>query len=210
MRLLLIGPQGSGKGTQAERLSKLLNIPMIGMGEILRQEIKQGTVRSEVIHDLVSAGKMVLDPMSNEIAKVRITKPDCENGFILDGYPRTTIQANFLDEFAKPDAVIIIEVPEDVSIERLSARWQCRKEGHVYGLAKQPKVEGVCDDDGSELYQREDDKPDAIRKRLAFYNDQTKDVIDHYEKQGTVKRIDGTKSPDEVFEMIKSVIQTSA
>lgn len=203
----MLGPQGSGKGTQGEMLSNRLGIPTISMGELLREEKRKDSPMAGMLREHMDKGEMVPDAITNELMRQRLADEDCRKGWILDGYPRRAAQAEFLKEISPPDVVIVLEIPDELAIERISSRRICKAHGHVYGLHRQPKEEGTCDIDGSELYQREDDRPEAIRKRLEIYHSATEDMIRTFEN---VERIDGTGSPEEVFETILKVLQKSA
>lgn len=181
MNLIIFGPPGAGKGTYASRLAVELKIANIATGDIFRQEIKERTALGNRIADFVEKGLLVPDEIVIEVLKKRLEQSNSQCGFILDGYPRTVEQAKALDEVVKVDAVIRLVVPEQIIIERLSARRVCRKCGAIYNVKfLRPRVEGVCDKCGGELIQREDDKPEVIRERLRVYEKQTQPLIEHY------------------------------
>jgi adenylate kinase len=187
MRLLIFGPQGSGKGTYASRLSPQLGIPHISTGDIFRAEIAAGSELGRKVDGMIKEGKLVPDYTVNEVISKRLQQPDAKKGFIFDGYPRTRAQAEALDKMTKIDGVINLQVPDEILIARISARVQCRTAGHIYNLLTlKPKVAGKCDQDGSELYQRADDTPEAIKKRLATYHEQSAPLLDYYRKKGLV------------------------
>ena len=212
MNLIFLGPPGAGKGTQAKKLVELLGIPQISTGDILREKKKEDSPLGKQIREIMAQGKLVPDEIVVEIVKERLAKPDCEKGFILDGFPRTIPQAEALDKVLeemgkKLDAVVYIEVPEEELIKRISGRRVCEKCGQEYHIIyKPPKVEGVCDKCGGRLIQREDDKEEVVRKRIEVYNESTAPLIDYYEKKGLLKRINGVASMDEVFESIKRAL----
>jgi len=184
---LIFGPQGSGKGTYASRLSPQLGIPHISTGDIFRAEIAAGSELGRKVDGMIKEGKLVPDSIVVEVVKKRIAQPDAKKGFIFDGFPRTKAQAEALDKLVKIDGVINLQVPDEILIARISARVQCRAAGHIYNLLTlKPKVPGKCDQDGSELYQRADDTPEAIKKRLATYHEQSAPLLNHYRKKGLV------------------------
>ena len=181
MRFIIFGPPGAGKGTYAVRLAEKLDIAAISTGDIFREEIKQKTTLGEKVEDFLNRGELVPDEIVIEVLKDRISRPDSERGFILDGYPRTIEQAKALDKITKIDAIIRLIVPEWVIIERLSNRRTCRKCGAIYNVKYlKPKRAGICDKCGGELYQREDDKPEVVRERLRVYEAQTQPLIEYY------------------------------
>ena len=207
MKLLIIGPQGSGKGTQAKKLADHFSIAHISTGDIFRENIKKKTELGKKAEDLMNAGNLVPDDLTNDLVKDRLTWPDCENGFILDGYPRNMLQANFLDALAEIDAVLLLDIPKEVTIQRISSRRVCKKCGANFNVFTiPPKKEGVCDSCESELVQREDDTEDAVEKRLQLYAEQTKPLIDFYKEKGLVKEVDGTKSIEDVFQDLLAVL----
>lgn len=184
---MIFGPQGSGKGTYASRLSPQLGIPHISTGDIFRAEIAAGSELGRKVDGMIKEGKLVPDSIVVEVVKKRIAQPDAKKGFIFDGFPRTKAQAEALDKLVKIDGVINLQVPDEILIARISARVQCRAAGHIYNLLTlKPKVPGKCDQDGSELYQRADDTPEAIKKRLATYHEQSAPLLNHYRKKGLV------------------------
>lgn len=208
MRIILLGPPGSGKGTQAKLLSKRYGIPHIAMGDILREEVAKKTPLGEKVEVYMSKGELVPDEVAIEVLKKRLREADCSNGFILDGFPRTLNQAKALDDMLsglnlKIDAVIYIEVPDGEIIKRLSLRRTCKVCGRVYNLHyNPPKQDGICDVCGGELIIRDDDRPEVIRNRLKVYNEQTKPLVDYYEKHKLLIRINGVDSIDKVFQRI--------
>ncbi len=212
MNLIFLGPPGAGKGTQAKKLVQLLGIPQISTGDILRAKKEEDSPLGRQIREIMAEGKLVPDEIVVEIVKERLSQPDCEKGFILDGFPRTIPQAEALDEVLKEmgrkiDAVVYIEVPEEELIKRISGRRVCEKCGEEYHVIfKPPKVEGVCDKCGGRLIQREDDKEEVVRKRIEVYNNSTAPLIEYYEERGLLKRIDGVASMEEVFARIKKAL----
>ncbi len=212
MIIVLFGPPGAGKGTQAVRISEMLSIPHIATGDIFREAVKKRTELGKKAEEYMKKGELVPDEIVNGIVRERISQPDCSNGFILDGYPRTLNQAEALDKMLaemnrKVDLVLNIEVSEENIIKRLSNRRVCKKCGAVYHLiTNPPKKDGICDKCGGELYQREDDKEEVIRNRLKVYHKQTEPIIKYYEEKGVLVNIDGNKSIEEVWNQIKEVI----
>ncbi|MBC7326666.1 adenylate kinase [bacterium] len=188
--LILLGAPGAGKGTHAKRLSVLLGIPHISTGDIFREEMSKNSALGLEVKRYVEKGELVPDELVNQIVRRRLSQEDCRNGFILDGYPRTLQQAEALDSILKElslplKKVVNLVVSEDDIIRRLSGRRICRNCGAIFHIVNMPpKVEGVCDYCGGELYQREDDKPEAIRHRLAVYHQQTEPLIRYYKDKG--------------------------
>jgi adenylate kinase len=208
MRLVLLGPPGSGKGTQAAKLINKYSIPQIGTGEILRQAIKEQSDLGLKAKEYMNKGLLVPDEVIIELVEQRLSKQDCLKGFVLEGFPRTMVQAKAFDRILSDlgfilDAVINIESSVQESIRRLSGRRTCRVCGSVYHLASSPpKREGFCDSCGGELYQRDDDKPETIIKRLEVYRQQTIPLVEYYENQRVLIQIDGDKEIQAVYEII--------
>ncbi len=193
MKLIFLGAPGAGKGTQAEVVCKHLNIPAISTGNILREALKSGTEMGLKAKEYMEAGKLVPDEVVIGIIKDRLAEDDCQNGFVLDGFPRTIPQAEALDASGiEIDRVIDIEVPDEKIVARMSGRRVCEQCGASYHmLYKQPKVEGVCDSCGGTLVQRKDDHPDTVLDRLRVYHEQTEPLKAYYEKQGKLKIVEG-------------------
>jgi len=214
LNLILFGPPGAGKGTQAERLQRDFRLPYIATGDMLRANVKEGTPLGREAKTYMDAGELVPDDLIVAMAAERLGQPDARDGFILDGFPRTVEQAQALDEQLsgmgrRITAVLLLDVPDDEVVRRLSGRRVCVKAGHNYHVEfDPPKHEGVCDQDGSRLVQRDDDKPDVIRRRLEVYHSKTAPVIDYYDEQGLLRRIDGTREPADVHDHIRAVIAT--
>lgn len=208
MRIILLGPPGSGKGTQAKLLSKKYSIPHIAMGDILREEVAKKTPLGKKVNIYMSKGELVPDEIVIEVLKKRLQEADCVNGFILDGFPRTLNQAKALDNMLnelnlKIDAVIYIDVPDEEIMKRLSLRRTCKVCGRIYNLHyNPPKQDGKCDVCGGELIIRDDDKPEVIKNRLKVYNDQTKPLVNYYETHKLLIRINGVDPIDKVFQQI--------
>ncbi len=212
MNIIMLGPPGAGKGTQAKMLVERLGIPQISTGDMLRAAVKEGTELGKKAKEYMDAGKLVPDEVVIGIVKERLAQPDCEKGFILDGFPRTIPQAEALDRVLEElgkgiDYVINIAVPNEELITRLTGRRTCRQCGAMYHVVfNPPKVEGKCDKCGGELYQRDDDKEETIRQRLEVYQAQTAPLIEYYEKKGVLYNIDGTGSIEEIFQSILKVL----
>ncbi|MCL6667633.1 adenylate kinase [Streptomyces sp. NPDC101209] len=205
MRIVLVGPPGAGKGTQATRLAGKLSIPHISTGDLFRANISRQTELGKLAKSYMDAGNLVPDEVTIAMAKDRMEQPDAENGFLLDGFPRNVSQAEALDELLKTetiklDAVLDLEVPEEEVVKRIAGRRICRNDSaHVFHVSYSPaKKEGVCDVCGGELYQRDDDSEETVRKRLEVYHTQTEPIIDYYKAQGLVVTISSLGPVDEI------------
>jgi adenylate kinase len=205
MNLILVGAPGSGKGTQAQRLVEQFGIPQISTGDMLRAAVRAGTTLGVEARKLMDAGKLVPDDVIIGLIEERLKDEDTKKGFVMDGFPRTVAQAQALDRMldrsgTRIDRVVVIDVPDAMIVDRISGRRSCKSCGAVYHVKfSPPKKDGVCDKCSGQLYQRDDDTEAAVRVRLKAFADQTAAVIPHYQQQGLVARVDGTKSPDEVY-----------
>lgn len=212
MRLVLLGPPGAGKGTQASAIVKKYKIPHISTGDIFRANIKEGTALGKEAKSYMDKGLLVPDELVVSIVKDRLLKDDCAKGFLLDGFPRTVNQAESLDsELSKMgielDRVININANADILIERAVGRRICRECGATYHIKfNPPKVEGVCDKDGGELYQRDDDNESTVSTRINVYMEQTQPLIDYYGDKGLLLDVDGTLEISTVFELITEAL----
>jgi adenylate kinase len=205
MRIVLVGPPGAGKGTQAVRLAEKLRVPHISTGDLFRANISQQTELGKLAKSYMDAGNLVPDEVTIAMVKDRMEQPDAEGGFLLDGFPRNVQQAEALDQLLetegiKLDAVLVLEVPEDEVVKRIAGRRICRNDSsHVFHVAySPPKKEGVCDVCGGELYQREDDSEETVRTRLEVYHTQTEPIIAYYKAQGLVVTISSLGPVDKI------------
>jgi adenylate kinase len=214
LNLVLMGPPGAGKGTQAERLVDDFDLPYYATGDILRSAVEEESELGNEAKRYMDNGDLVPDDVICKVIMERVDSQEAEDGFLLDGFPRTDGQAETLEgaldrRGRSLTAALIIEAPDEEVLRRLTGRRICRKNGHVYHTEfDPPKNEGVCDQDGSKLVQREDDKPETVKKRLAVYHDQTEGLIDFYEERGLLRRFDGTRPADEVHDHIRATLAT--
>jgi len=212
MNLVFLGPPGAGKGTYAKRLVEKYNIPHISTGDIFREAIAKGTELGKKVQDIVNSGNLVPDELTNALVEERLKQPDCANGFILDGYPRTLNQAQALDSMLSAmgktlDGAIYFEVDEETVVQRISTRRMCSKCGKVYNLITlPPKQDGICDDCGGQLIQREDDKEEVVRSRYRVYIEKTSPLIEYYRNQNKLFTLDGRKSVEEVMKMLFNIL----
>ncbi len=203
--IVMLGAPGVGKGTQAKLISEKYNIPHISTGDMLRAAVKEGTELGKKAKEIMERGELVPDEIMYGIVKERLAKDDCKNGYILDGFPRTIPQAEFLDTVDKINYVIYIYVPEELIIKRLVLRRTCPDCGAMYHLEfNPPKNDSICDKCGTPLIQREDDKEEVVKNRLAVYNDKTAVLLDYYCNRGVFYKIDGNR---EINEVLKSIVQ---
>jgi len=211
MRKIFLGAPGAGKGTAASRIAPIKNIPHISVGDICREQVKMETSLGLKLKEFMDKGELVPDEIVIEMMQKRITEPDCENGFILDGFPRTIKQAEMLKEILPIDAVINIDVPDEIVIQRLCSRVTCRNCGEIYNLLfLKPEKEGICDACEGELYQRDDDKEEVIQNRLNVYKEQTQPLIDFYKNIGIISDVKVTninQTPEELVEKVLNAIE---
>ena len=206
MKLIFLGPPGAGKGTQATGVSSNLRVPHISTGDMFRNAIKNETPTGLEAKRYMDAGQLVPDSVVVAMVKERLAMADCENGYLLDGFPRTVEQAQALEAISTPDAVIDIEVPDDMLLARLTGRRVCGKCNGTFHISKLAD-EKVCPVCGDELYQRDDDKPATISNRLNVYHEQTAPLIGYYAGLGKLKRIDGNARPEDVFQSILASLE---
>jgi adenylate kinase len=200
---LLLGPPGSGKGTQAVRITKELGIPHISTGDLFRANMKENTALGMKAKSFINAGKLVPDEVVIEMLLDRVANPDCKNGYLLDGFPRTLGQAKAFEEQLDKNSTLIVldlEVPDEVIIKRVAGRYTCQSCGNIVNC--DPKLVGACEKCSGKLIKREDDKPEVVEERLRVYHKETKPLVDYYQKKGLLHTVDGTKSPDQVFKAL--------
>ena len=214
MRLVLLGAPGAGKGTLAKQFSSALGVVHISTGDIFREEVAAGSELGVKARSYMDRGELVPDEVVIGMVRQRLSRPDCTPGFILDGFPRTAPQAEALDALLRQcgtplDAVLDIEVPEEVVVRRLSGRRVCRQCSAIYHIENRPPSEpGVCDVCGGELYQRDDDQPEAIRRRLRVYEEATAPLTGYYRTQGLLRTVDGSGTPDQVLAAARKALGT--
>jgi len=210
--LVLLGPPGAGKGTQAEVVCQKMGLPHISSGDIFRENLKAQTELGKMAQTYMDRGELVPDDVTIAMIRERLSRPDCTNGTVLDGFPRTPAQADALAAMlsglgGQVALVPYIAVPAQVLIERLSGRWSCRAAGHVYHEKyNPPKTAGKCDIDGSDLYQRDDDKTETVTRRIQVYTQQTAPLIEYYQQRGLLVELDGTQEIDEVSRQLLDAI----
>ena len=210
--IVLLGAPGAGKGTQAKILAEKTGLPHISSGDIFRENLKNNTELGRLAREYMSKGELVPDDVTIAMIRERLSRPDCAHGAILDGFPRTPAQAEALDEMLRElngqvDVVPFIQVPEEELVARLSGRWICRAQGHIFHEKfNPPKVPGVCDYDGSELYQREDDRPEVVRERIRVYPEQTAPLVSYYRERGLLREVDGTQNIEQVTQALLALL----
>jgi adenylate kinase len=216
LNLVLLGPPGAGKGTQAERLVEDFGLPYYSTGIILREAVAEESELGKQAKQYMEEGELVPDELINGVIGERLDSGEADDGFLLDGFPRTIGQAEMLEQALtkrgrRLTAALLIDAPDEEVVRRLSGRRQCVKNGHVYHVEfDPPKNEGVCDQDGSRLMQRDDDKPETVQKRLAVYHEQTEPLILWYGERGLLRRFEGTRTPEEVNSHIRATLATLA
>lgn len=215
INVVMLGAPGAGKGTQAAMISQSYRVPTISTGDILRQAVADQTELGRKAKDYMEGGQLVPDEVVIGIVKERLKADDCQEGFILDGFPRTVVQAEELGKALSEtdrelDAVLEVGVSEEVIVGRLTGRRTCRKCGKIYHLSSNPpQSEKVCDECGGELYQRSDDAVETVRNRLEVYKEQTAPLLDYYKRQGLLRTVDGEKPVEEVFEDVQKILSDS-
>jgi adenylate kinase len=211
--IVLLGPPGVGKGTQAKILAESTKLVHVSSGDLFRENLKNQTELGKLAKSFMDKGDLVPDDVTISMIRERITRPDCQLGAILDGFPRTPTQADALEKMLGElgrhvDAVPYITAAEEILIERTSGRWSCRAQGHIYHHKfSPPKQEGVCDVDGSELYQRDDDKVETVTKRIHVYLEQTMPLVEYYRKRGKLLEINGMEAVEQVTQKLLSVLK---
>ena len=214
LNLIMLGPPGAGKGTQAERLVEDFELPYYATGDILRAAVRDGSELGREAKEHMDRGDLVPDELITKVIVERLDTPEAADGFVLDGFPRTRGQAQSLDEQIdrlgrRLTAALLIEVDDDEVVRRLSGRRVCAANGHLYHVDHDPpKSEGVCDEDGSALEQREDDRPETVKHRLEVYHEQTQPLVEFYDERGMLRRFDGSRKPGEVHDHIKATLAT--
>jgi len=212
MKIIMLGAPGAGKGTQAKQIAEKYSIPHVSTGDIFRANIKEGTPLGMEAKSYMDKGELVPDELTVKILLDRVAKDDCKNGYVLDGFPRTILQAEVLDKAVaelndKIDYAINVDVPDENIIKRMSGRRACVKCGATYHIVNvPPKKEGICDACGEKLIVRDDDKEETVKNRLSTYHQQTQPLIDFYNNKGILKEVDGTKNMNEVFDDIVKIL----
>jgi adenylate kinase len=207
MKLIIFGPPSAGKGTQAQRLSKKYGIPQVATGDLLRDAVAKQTPLGIKIKSYLDTGRLGPDDLIVQLIRDRVSKPDCKNGYLLDGFPRTMGQAQELDKMTQVDLVLNIVVDHEALVERAVGRRICPKCAAVYHVKfNPPKKQGVCDKDNAQLVQRDDDKEETVRRRLKVYTEQTAPLVEHFKKKGNLVDIDGSKGIDGVFDQMVRAI----
>lgn len=211
--IVLLGPPGVGKGTQAKILSEQTGLAHISSGDLFRENLKNQTELGKLAQTYMTKGELVPDDVTIAMIRERLSRPDCEAGAILDGFPRTPAQADALESMLQEfnghvDVVPFVTADEDVLVERLGGRWTCRANGHIFNeKSNPPKNDYVCDFDGSELYQRDDDKAETVKRRIEVYFNQTSPLISYYRDHGKLIEIDGTRSIDQVTQDLLTAVK---
>jgi len=208
MKLVIFGPPSAGKGTQAQKLSKRYGIPQIATGDLLREHVAKKTPIGVKVKEILDAGKLGPDDLIVQMIKDRVSEPDCKNGYLLDGFPRTMNQAKELEKMTDIDLVLNIVVDPEVLVERAVGRRICPKCAAVYHVSfNPPKRRGICDKCGTPLVQRDDDKEETVRRRLKVYQEQTAPLVEYYRSRGKLVDIDGSKGIEGVFEQLVNAVE---
>lgn len=213
--IVLLGPPGAGKGTQAQIVAEKYNLVHVSSGDLFRENLKNETELGKLAQTFMNRGELVPDDVTIAMVRERLSRPDCKNGALLDGFPRTPAQAEALAQMLREfngavSIVPYIAVPEDILVQRLGGRWTCRKNGHIFHeIFNPPSVAGICDLDGSELYQRDDDKAETVKKRIKVYQEQTAPLISYYRDNGLLVEIDGMKPIEEVTSDLLHAIESA-
>jgi adenylate kinase len=211
--IVLLGPPGAGKGTQADLISEKFGLVHVSTGDLFRENLKKQTELGKLAQTFMSRGALVPDDVTIAMVRERLSRPDCKKGALLDGFPRTPSQAGALAEMLKEfesrvNLVPYISVPPAMLIERLSGRWTCKSAGHIFHEKyNPPRMPGVCDLDGSELYQRDDDKPETVENRIKVYNEQTTPLIDYYREAHLLAEVDGTQAIEDVTRDLVKLVE---
>lgn len=211
--IVLLGPPGVGKGTQAKILSEKMGLPQVSSGDLFRENLKNETELGKLAKSYMDKGELVPDDVTIGMVRERLARPDCKEGAILDGFPRTPVQAEALEAMlagfnGRVDAVPYIAADEAVLVERISGRWTCRLNGHIFHQKyNPPRQAGICDEDGSELYQREDDRPETVTNRIRVYLSQTAPLIDFYRQRGTLIEVNGAQEVEEVTRDLMAALE---
>ena len=214
LNLILLGPPGAGKGTQAAQLVETFDLPYFATGDILRRAVRDRSELGRTAREYMERGDLVPDDVICQAIMAKVDSPEAADGFLLDGFPRTVCQAEVLEEGLdrlgrRLTAALLIEAPDEEVIRRLSGRRICVKNQHLYHIEfDPPRREGICDEDGSELIQREDDRPETLKRRLQVYHEQTRPLVDHYDESGLLRRFDGQRPPGEVHDHIRATLAT--
>jgi adenylate kinase len=212
--IVLLGPPGAGKGTQARVLVEKTGLVHISSGDIFRENTKNQTELGVLAQTYMNRGELVPDDITIAMIRERLSRPDCASGALLDGFPRTPVQAEALDKLladfdGRVDLVPYITAPESALVERLSGRWTCRGQGHVYNEHFNPPREpGICDIDGSELFQRDDDKPETVKRRIQVYLEQTAPLVAHYRNQGRLIEVNGAQPIEQVAQVLEDALKS--
>ena len=211
--LIFLGPPGAGKGTQARQIAQSCGVPHLSTGDMFREAVSRGTELGRQVKPIMDRGELVPDDLVMKVVEERLSRPDCAHGFVFDGFPRTLAQAGELDGilekrgFGKP-IVIDFAVSADKLLRRLTGRRTCSEGGEIYNIYEAPpKADGICDVDGGKLVQRDDDRPEVVKERLAAYERQTKPLTDHYRRQGVLETVDAGASVEEVQRAVREVLK---